>query len=104
MPKKCDRLQATVDEAVMLGRMTRQDAEELVQNLVAIGRRQAQDKLIELEALVERSAGQARRQADARARGIAAVAGRAPGSDSALRVLDRVRRAVGAGPAEPELQ
>ena len=40
-----DRLQEIVDEAVRRGRMTRQDAEELVQNLYAIGRRQAQDTL-----------------------------------------------------------
>jgi polyhydroxyalkanoate synthesis regulator phasin len=96
-----DRLQETVDEAVRRGRMTRQDAEELVQNLYAIGRRQAQDTLTELEGLVERSAKETRRQARARAKDVGAAARRAPGTDRALRTVDRVRRAAGLGPAFP---
>ena len=47
-----DRLQETVDEAVRLGRMTREDAEELARNLVEIGRRQTQDTLAEVESLL----------------------------------------------------
>lgn len=96
-----ERLQETVDEAVKRGRMTAQDAEELVQNLVAIGRRQTQDSLAELERLVERSASQTRRQARARVKGVGAAARRAPGSDRALRTVDRVRRAAGLGHAFP---
>lgn len=96
-----DRLQETVDEAVRRGRMTRQDAEELVQNLYAIGRRQAQDTLIELESLVGRSAKETRRQARARVKDVGAVARRAPGTDRALRTVDRVRRAARLGPAFP---
>lgn len=96
-----DRLQEAVDEAVRRGRMTAQDAEELVQNLVAIGRRQTQDTLAELESLVERSAIQTRRQARARVKGVGAAARRAPGSDRALRTVDRVRRAAGLGHAFP---
>jgi polyhydroxyalkanoate synthesis regulator phasin len=96
-----DRLQETVDEAVRRGRMTRQDAEELVQNLYAIGRRQAQDTLTELEGLVERSAKETRRQARARVKDVGAAARRAPGTDRALRTVDRVRRAAGLGPAFP---
>jgi polyhydroxyalkanoate synthesis regulator phasin len=96
-----DRLQETVDEAVRRGRMTRQDAEELVQNLYAIGRRQAQDTLAELEGLVERSAKETRRQARARVKDVSAAARRAPGTDRALRTVDRVRRAARLGPAFP---
>lgn len=96
-----ERLQETVDEAVTRGRMTAQDAEELVQNLLAIGRRQTQDALAELEGLVERSARETRRQARARAKDVGAAARRAPGSDRALRTVDRVRRAAGLGQAFP---
>ncbi len=96
-----ERLQETVDEAVKRGRMTRQDAEEIVQNLVAIGRRQSQDALAEIEGLVGRSASETRRQAQARVKSVGAVARRAPGSDRALRTVDRVRRAAGLGHAFP---
>ena len=96
-----ERVQETVDDAVKRGRMTARDAEELVQNLVAIGRRQTQDTLAELERLVERSATQTRRQARARAKGVSAAARRAPGTDRALRTVDRVRRAARLGPAFP---
>ena len=96
-----DLLQETVDDAVRRGRMTRQDAEELAQNLVAIGRRQTLDALTELEGLVERSAKHTRRQVDARVKGVSAVARRAPGTDRALRTVDRVRRATGLGHAFP---
>jgi polyhydroxyalkanoate synthesis regulator phasin len=96
-----DRLQETVDDAVTRGRMTRQDAEDLVQNLVAIGRRQSQDALAEVEDLVGRSATQTRRAARARAKSVGAAARRAPGTDRALRTVDRVRRAAGLGHAFP---
>jgi len=96
-----ERLQEIVDEAVTRGRMTRQDAEELVQNLVAVGRRQSQDVLAELEDLAGRSAKATRRQARARVSSVGAAARRAPGTDRALRTVDRVRRAAGLGPAFP---
>jgi polyhydroxyalkanoate synthesis regulator phasin len=96
-----DRLQEVVDETVRRGRMTRQDAEELVQNLVAVGRRQSQDALAEIEDLVGRSAKETRRQAHARVRSVGAAARRAPGTDRALRTVDRVRRAAGLGHAFP---
>jgi polyhydroxyalkanoate synthesis regulator phasin len=92
-----DRLQETVDDAVTRGRMTRQDAEDLVQNLIAIGRRQSQDALADIEDLVGRSATQTRRAARARAKSVGAAARRAPGTDRALRTVDRVRRAAGLG-------
>jgi polyhydroxyalkanoate synthesis regulator phasin len=96
-----DVLQETVDEAVTRGRMTRQDAEDLVQNLVAIGRRQSQDVLAEIEAVVGRSAKGTRRQARARVKSVGNAARRAPGTDRALRTVDRVRRAAGLGHAFP---
>jgi polyhydroxyalkanoate synthesis regulator phasin len=96
-----DRLQETVDEAVQRGRMTAQDAEELVQNLVAIGRRQSQDALAEIEGLVGRSAKETRRQARARVKSVGSAARRAPGTDRALRTVDRVRRAAGLGQSFP---
>ena len=48
-----ERLQEVVDDAVRRGRMTRGDAEELVNRLVTRGREQADDILGELEALVK---------------------------------------------------
>jgi polyhydroxyalkanoate synthesis regulator phasin len=92
-----DRLQETVDDAVTRGRMTRQDAEDLAQNLISIGRRQSQDALAEVEELLGRSATQTRRAARARAKSVGAAARRAPGTDRALRTVDRVRRATGLG-------
>ena len=96
-----ERLQETVDEAVRRGRMTRQDAEELVGNLVEIGRRQAQDALTEAESLIGRSATQTRRMTRSRVKSAGAAARRAPGSDRALRTVDRVRRAAGLGQSFP---
>jgi len=96
-----DRLQETVDEAVRRGRMTRDDAEDLVANLVQIGRRQTQDAIAELESLVERSASQTRRLARSRVRSVASAARHAPGTDRALRAVDRARRAAGLGSQFP---
>ena len=96
-----ERLRETVEEAVRRGRMTRQDAEELVENLVEIGRRQAQDALAEVEDLIGRSATQTRRATRARAKSVGSAARRAPGSDRALRTVDRARRAAGLGQPLP---
>jgi polyhydroxyalkanoate synthesis regulator phasin len=96
-----DHLQETVDEAVKRGRMTRDDAEELVANLVQIGRLQAQDAISDLEGLVERSASQTRRLARVRVSRVAAAARHAPGTDRAMRAVDRARRAAGLGSQFP---
>jgi polyhydroxyalkanoate synthesis regulator phasin len=96
-----ERLQETIDETVKRGRMTRQDAEELVGNLVEIGRRQTQDALAEVESLIGRSAMQTRRLTRSRAKSVGAAARRAPGTDRALRTVDRVRRAAGLGQSFP---
>ena len=96
-----ERLQETIDETVKRGRMTRQDAEELARNLVEIGRRQTQDALAEVEILLGRSAQETRRITRSHAKSVGAAARRAPGTDRALRTVDRVRRAAGLGQAFP---
>ncbi len=96
-----ERLQETIDETVKRGRMTRQDAEELAGNLVEIGRRQTQDALAEVESLIGRSAKETKRVTRSRAKSVGAAARRAPGTDRALRTVDRVRRAAGLGQSFP---
>jgi hypothetical protein len=81
--------------------MTRADAEELVANLVHVGRLQTQDAIAELEGLVERSASHTRRAARVRVSRVAAAARHAPGTDRALRAVDRARRAAGLGSPFP---
>ena len=49
-----ERLREAVDDAVRRGRMTRDDAEELFQSLIAAGRRQTEDALADLEQLLGR--------------------------------------------------
>lgn len=71
-----ERLQEVVDDAVRRGRMTRADAEDLVQSLVSSGRRQAEDLYVEMEKLV----GSARKRTV-----------RSP----VAREVDRARRRVG---------
>lgn len=92
-----ERLQETIDDLVRRGRMTRQDAEDLVHNLVAIGRRQAQDALTDLEGVAGRSARETGRLTRDRVKGAGAAARRAPGGDRALRMVDRARRVAGLG-------
>jgi polyhydroxyalkanoate synthesis regulator phasin len=96
-----DLLQETVDDAVRQGRMTRRDAEDLVQNLLQISRRQTQDALADLEGLVGRSTAETRRLTNDGARSVVAAARRAPGADRALQTVDRARRAAGLGPNFP---
>ncbi len=50
-----DRIQATLDDAVRRGRMTRDDAEDLARTLVESGRKQTEELMQDLEALVGRS-------------------------------------------------
>ena len=96
-----ERLQEALDETVKRGRMTRQDAEELLGNLVEIGRRQTQDALAEVEGMIGRSAKETRRMTRSHAKSVGAAARRAPGTDRALRTVDRVRRAAGLGQSFP---
>ncbi len=69
-----DRVRETVEDAVRRGRITRDDAEELVDRLVLLGRQQTDDAVARLEALV-----------------------RPPGADRVLREVERARRAAGLG-------
>ena len=68
-----DRVRETVEDAVRRGRITRDDAEELVDRLVLLGRQQTDDAIARLEAL------------------------RPPGAERVLREVDRARRAAGLG-------
>jgi polyhydroxyalkanoate synthesis regulator phasin len=91
-----ERLQEAVDDSVRRGRMTRDDAEELAESLLAIGRKQSQELLRDLEALI--NGGRVREAAETarkRAGETATRARRTPVADRALREVDRARRATG---------
>ena len=88
-----DRLRETVDDAVKRGRITRDDAEDLIDRLVALGREQTDDALDRIESC----AGAPPRVSD-RARG---AIRKPPGTDRVLREVDRVRRTAGLGSAFP---
>ena len=103
-----ERLRETMDDTVRRGRITRDDAEELRQSLIAIGRQQTEDVLADLEKLVGKGpaeAAAAARDAGKRARSrVEATAARARKSEPADRVvreLDRARRAARIGPSFP---
>jgi hypothetical protein len=55
-----ERIQEAVDDAVRRGRMTADDAEELVRGLLERGRRQTNDVLRDLEQMLGRGGGEAR--------------------------------------------
>jgi hypothetical protein len=94
-----DVLRETLDDAVRRGRMTRADAEDLIERLVTLGREQTEDALSRMEALSggskPASAGEAVRD---RAR---SVVRRPPGTDRVLREVDRARRVAGLGSSFP---
>ena len=103
-----DRIQEAMDDAVKRGRMTRDDAEELVQGLVARGRKQTEDMLAEIERLlnrgrgrVETSASDTRKRTRSRVESAVGAARKAPGTDRALREVDRARRVAGLGSSFP---
>jgi hypothetical protein len=86
-----ERVREAMDDAVRRGRMTRGDAEELAQSLIAIGRRQTEELLAELEGLVGKQRSTA---ADVRKRTQLAT-------DRVSREVDRARRAAGIGSQFP---
>jgi hypothetical protein len=106
-----ERLQETMDDAVQRGRVTRSDAEDLVQRLLDLGRRQTEDVLSDLEQLLGRGARggdvvASARQVGERARarvGSAAKQARSGPGDRVLREVDRARRAAGIGQTFPIL-
>jgi hypothetical protein len=88
-----DRIRDTLEDAVRRGRITREDAEDLLERLVALGRQQTEDTLARIEALAGAPA-----RAGERARG---AVRRAAGTDRVLREVDRVRRSTGLGTSFP---
>lgn len=85
-----DRLQEVFDDAVARGRMTRGDAQDLVRSLVSRGLKEPQRLMSDVEQLL----GRGRDQLESSAR-------QAPGSDRAIRELDRMRRSAGLPPNFP---
>ena len=93
-----DLLRETLDDAVRRGRMTRADAEDLIERLVTLGRAQTEDALSRMEALgggAKPSSGDGVRD---KAR---SVVRRPPGTDRVLREVDRARRVAGLGSSFP---
>jgi polyhydroxyalkanoate synthesis regulator phasin len=86
-----ERVREAMDDAVRRGRMTRSDAEELAQSLIASGRRQTEELLAELESLVGKQKASA---ADVRKRTQQAT-------ERVTREVDRARRAAGLANAFP---
>jgi polyhydroxyalkanoate synthesis regulator phasin len=90
-----DRLQEVIDDAVRRGRMTRGDADEMVNRLVTRGRDQADDLLSQLErvlAQLREAPGRARQQVGSRAQRARKRAVKV--ADKPLAGADRVRRAA----------
>jgi len=99
-------MQEVLDDAVRRGRVTRDDANDLVSDLFRRGRRQTEDLMKDLEQLVGRSRDQlddATTDARRRATGARRGARRQPGVDRVLREVDRGRRAAGLPPSFPVL-
>jgi polyhydroxyalkanoate synthesis regulator phasin len=101
-----DRLQDAVDDAVRRGRITREDANELVSNLLTRSRRYTDELVSQLERLldqaqreIEARTGTARRRATAGARRAARAARDA--ADAPLAQADRLRRRSGVGAGGP---
>ncbi|HEV2753129.1 MAG TPA: hypothetical protein VGV36_04750 [Solirubrobacteraceae bacterium] len=91
------RIQDAMDDAVRRGKVTADDAQDIVTRLVNSGRQQTRDLLDEIEALVTRGRG----TIEDTARTAAGRARKAPGSDRVLKEVDRARRAAGLGPSFP---
>jgi polyhydroxyalkanoate synthesis regulator phasin len=80
-----DRLQEVMDDAVRRGRMTRTDANDLVQDIFRLGREQTENLRSDFEQLLGRAGDAGRRAA------------RTSPADRALREVDRARRVAGIG-------
>ena len=99
-----DRIEEAFDDAVKRGRMTADDAQDLVQGLVERGRRQTNDVLRDLEQLLGRGGdvvGGARKQASTAAKRSRSRVRDAV--DPAIAQADRARRVAGVGPTFPIL-
>ena len=92
-----ERIEEVLADAASRGRMTTDDAQNVVTGLVELGRKQTNDVLKDLEQLM----GRGRQQVEgplgkARARAVSAA-------DPVLAQADRARRAAGVGPSFPVL-
>ncbi len=112
-----ERIQEVVDDAVKRGRMTRDDANDIVSKLVARGRRQTEDLVKELEKVLESARGEvegrtakarktvekrttkARKRAERTAGKVARSARDA--ADEPLAQADKLRRRAGVGSSFP---
>ncbi len=92
-----ERLQEAMDDAVRRGKVTADDAQDIVTRLVNSGRQQTRDLLDEIEQLLTRG----RDTIEDTARTAAGRARKAPGTDRVLKEVDRARRAAGLGPSFP---
>ncbi|HLY49223.1 MAG TPA: hypothetical protein VKR21_08505 [Solirubrobacteraceae bacterium] len=88
-----ERIQETLEEAVVRGRVTRSDANELAASLIQRGRQQTDELVTDLDRLLGRGRGQLD-AATLRAR-------RSESVDRLVRGADRARRRVGVGPSFP---
>ena len=107
------RIEEALDEVVKRGRMTRDDAAQLGQALLVLGRQQTEDVMKDLEQLMGRGrsrlesrTGNVRGRSVDAARGARRSVGRAAGAartaaDPLLVQADRARRVAGVGPAFP---
>jgi polyhydroxyalkanoate synthesis regulator phasin len=107
------RIEGALDEVVRRGRMTRDDAAQLGQALLTIGRQQTDDVMKDLEQLMGRSQktlDERRNRVRERSMGAATAARRQVGeattrarkaADPLLARADRARRAAGVGPSFP---
>ena len=99
-----ERIEEVFDEAVKRGRMTRGDAQDLVQGLVQRGRKQTNDVLRDLEQLLGRGGeaieGARKAGATAAKRSRSRVRDAA---DPAIATVDRARRVARVGPNFPIL-
>ena len=108
-----ERIESALDEVVKRGRMTRDDATQLGQALVTLGRQQTDDVLKDLEQLLgrgrsrleERTESARTRSLDA-ARGARRSVGQAAdrarkAADPLVVQADRARRVAGVGPSFP---
>src|SRR3954451_5940383 len=107
------RIEQALDEVVTRGRMTRDDAQQLGQALLILGRQQTDDVLKDLEQLmgrgrtrIEKRTGNVRGRSVEAARGARRSVGQAAGAakkaaDPLLVQADRARRVAGVGPAFP---
>jgi polyhydroxyalkanoate synthesis regulator phasin len=92
-----ERLQEAMDDAVRRGKVTADDAQDIVARLVNSGRQQTRDLLDEIEQLLTRG----RDTIEDTARTAAGRARKAPGTDRVLKEVDRARRVAGLGPTFP---